>query len=207
MYILLFFIYITIIICKLFVPYTCMTIKIYIYIYIFFSTVELSQWSGKHIVSTPPAPSNGCPIYVVLGKSDMRTHWMTDTTPHKNGTNPGSTPTRNQVWICDTCHSQINGRKQILIKCNRIEHWVHIRCPYFRPAQYIHIPVLAIYTMNPDSQHPQSQHHQTLPGPGPRPTHSSTNTTTQSKPNPLTTYPTHLPSHPEPNTYPIHALH
>ena len=31
MYSLLFFIYITIIICKLFVPYTCMTIKIYRY--------------------------------------------------------------------------------------------------------------------------------------------------------------------------------
>ena len=50
-------------------------------------------------------------------------------------TNPGPT-TRKQVWICDICHRQIQVRKQISIRCNRIEHWVHLRCAGIRLAQY-----------------------------------------------------------------------
>ena len=30
-------------------------------------------------------------------------------------TNPDPTTTRKQVWICDICHRQIHGRKQILL--------------------------------------------------------------------------------------------
>ena len=41
-------------------------------------------------------------------------------------TNPGPTTTQKQVWICDICHQQIHGRKPISIRCNRLEHWVHI---------------------------------------------------------------------------------
>ena len=37
-------------------------------------------------------------------------------------TNPGPTTARKQVWICDICHLEIKIRKQISIRCNRIEH-------------------------------------------------------------------------------------
>ena len=50
-------------------------------------------------------------------------------------TNPGPT-THKQVWICDICHKRIHGRKQISIRCNMIEHWVHLRCAVIRLAQY-----------------------------------------------------------------------
>ena len=51
-------------------------------------------------------------------------------------TNPCPTTTHRQVWICDICHKQIHGRKQISIRCNRIEHWVHLKCAGICPAQY-----------------------------------------------------------------------
>ena len=51
-------------------------------------------------------------------------------------TNPGLTTTRKQVWICDICHRQIQVRKQISIRCNRLEHWVHLRCAGIRLAEY-----------------------------------------------------------------------
>ena len=41
-----------------------------------------------------------------------------------------------QVWICDICHKQIHGRKQIFIQCNMIEHWVHLRCAGICETQY-----------------------------------------------------------------------
>ena len=50
--------------------------------------------------------------------------------------NPGPTTTHKQVWICGICHRQIQVRKQISIRCNRIEHWVHQRCAGIRLAQY-----------------------------------------------------------------------
>ena len=51
-------------------------------------------------------------------------------------TNPGPTTLNKRVWICDICHKQIHVRKQISIRCNRIEHWVHLRCAGIRQAQY-----------------------------------------------------------------------
>ena len=51
-------------------------------------------------------------------------------------TNPGPTTIRKQVWICNICHRQIQVRKQILIRCNRIEHCVHQRCAGIRLAPY-----------------------------------------------------------------------
>ena len=51
-------------------------------------------------------------------------------------TNPGPTNTCKQVWICDICHTKIQVRKQISIRCNRIEHWMHLRCAGIRVAQY-----------------------------------------------------------------------
>ena len=51
-------------------------------------------------------------------------------------TNPDPTTTHKQVWICNICHKQIHCMKQISIRCNRIEHWVHLRCTGFRQDQY-----------------------------------------------------------------------
>ena len=51
-------------------------------------------------------------------------------------TNPGPTTLFKKVWICDICHKQIHVRKQISIRCNMIEQWVHLRCAGIRQAQY-----------------------------------------------------------------------
>ena len=51
-------------------------------------------------------------------------------------TNPGPTTRNKRVWICDICYKQIHVRKQISIRCNRIEHWVHLRCAGIHQAQY-----------------------------------------------------------------------
>ena len=51
-------------------------------------------------------------------------------------TNPGPTTQNKKVWICAICHKQIHVRKQIFIRCNRIEHWVHLRYAGIRQAQY-----------------------------------------------------------------------
>ena len=51
-------------------------------------------------------------------------------------TNPDPTTSHKQVWICDICHKQIHVRKQISIRCNRIELWMHLRCASIRQAQY-----------------------------------------------------------------------
>ena len=74
-------------------------------------------------------------------------------------TNPSPTTTHKEVWICDICHKQIHGRKQISIMCNRIVHWVHLRCADIRQHN-IHMPGPAIYIDKPDSQLTQ---HNTIP--------------------------------------------
>ena len=51
-------------------------------------------------------------------------------------TNPGPTTLNKKVRICDICHKQIHVRNQISIRCNRIEHWVHLRCASICQAQY-----------------------------------------------------------------------
>ena len=51
-------------------------------------------------------------------------------------TNPCPTTLNKKVWICDICHKQIHVRKQISIRCNTIEHCVHLRCAGIRQAQY-----------------------------------------------------------------------
>ena len=64
----------------------------------------------------------------------MRTRWIIKAGDVE--TNKGPTTTHKQVSICDICHKQIHGRKQISIRCNRIEHWVHLRCAGICLAQY-----------------------------------------------------------------------
>ena len=83
------------------------------------------------IVSAPPAPSNGGPITTFwvsrpCGPAGWLAMFLIKASDVE--TNPGPTTTRKQVWICDICHRQIQVRKQISIRCNRIEHWVHLRC-------------------------------------------------------------------------------
>ena len=51
-------------------------------------------------------------------------------------TNPGPTTSNKRVWIRDICYRQIHVRKQISIRCSRIEHWVHLRSAGIRQAQY-----------------------------------------------------------------------
>ena len=90
------------------------------------------------MVSTPPAPSNGCPI-TVLGQAGGTDGWLAMLLIKASDvdTNPGPTTTRKQVWICNICHRRIQVRKQISIRCHRIEHWVHLRCAGICLAQYI----------------------------------------------------------------------
>ena len=83
----------------------------------------------KLCMSLPPQQCG--PDYRFLGKSVMRTDgWLVLLLMKAGGveTNPGPTNTPKQVWIC--------ARKQISIRCNRIEHWLHIRYAGIRIAQY-----------------------------------------------------------------------
>ena len=97
--------------------------------------VELSQrtQADLQIVSNPPAPSNGGPIYRF-----GHTGWLVLLLTKAGDVeiNPGPTTLNKRVWICDICHKQIHVRKQISIRCNRIEHWVHLRCAGNRQVQY-----------------------------------------------------------------------
>ena len=81
-------------------------------------------------------------------------------------TNPGPTTLNKKVWICDICHKQIHIRKQISIRCNRIEHWVHLRCAGIRQAQYTDTWTCHLHR---ESRLTQTQHHPTTPDPCPSP--------------------------------------
>ena len=75
----------------------------------------------------PPEMRTRLPYF--WGKPAMQTRWMAGNAPHKTGdveTNLGPTTTCKQVWISNICHIQIQVRKQISRRCNRIEHWVHL---------------------------------------------------------------------------------
>ena len=91
-------------------------------------------------MSNLPAPSIGGPIYRFFwacrpcGPAGWLALLLTKAGDVE--TNPGPTTLNKKVWICDICHKQIHVRKQISIRCNRIEHWVHLRCAGIRQAQY-----------------------------------------------------------------------
>ena len=104
--------------------------------------VDLSQrtQAAVQIVSNLPAPINGGPIYRFFWacRPCRPAGWLA-LLLRKAGdveTNPGPTTLNKKVWICDICHKQIHVRKQISIRCNRIEHWVHLRCGGIFQAQY-----------------------------------------------------------------------
>ena len=79
-------------------------------------------------------------------------------------TNPGPTTLNKKVWICDICHKQIHVRKQISIRCNRIEHWVHLRCAGIRQAQYTDTWTCHLHR---ESTHTSHRHNTTPPLPTP----------------------------------------
>ena len=90
------------------------------------------------IVSTPPTPAMGARLLFLASRPCRPAGWMAMLLIKAGNveTNPGPTTTHKQVWICDICHRQIQVRKQISIRCNRNEHWVHLRCAGNRLAQY-----------------------------------------------------------------------
>ena len=103
--------------------------------------VEMSPrlQTDVQFVSKPPAPRNGGPIYRSWANRTCGLAGWLALLLMKAGdveTNPGPTTTHIHVWICDICHKQIHGKKQISIRCNRIEHWVHLRCAGICIAQY-----------------------------------------------------------------------
>ena len=76
-----------------------------------------------HFWASRPCGPAGCLALLLTKASDVET-------------NSGLTTLNKRVWICDICYKQIHVRKQISIRCNRIEHWVHLRCAGIRQAQY-----------------------------------------------------------------------
>ena len=139
-------------------------------------------------------------------------------------TNPGPTTTHKQVWVCDICHKQLHGRKQISRMCNRIEHGVHLRCAGIRQTHYTntwnchihresglttHMDITSSHPSIPWSKHPTHSPH-TPPQPKHRHTYNTPHVPTglvKPKPNYLIHSPPFHPSRPEPNTYTSHILH
>ena len=100
--------------------------------------VTLSQqlWqTAVQIVSKPMPPAMGpdLPYFFWVSRLSGLVGWLIKAGDVE--TNPGPI-THKQFRICDICHKQIHGRKQISIRCNRIEHLVHLICAGIRPAQY-----------------------------------------------------------------------
>ena len=102
--------------------------------------VELSQRtkSAVQIVSNLSGPAMGARLTVFWGMGPHGSAWLAWllTKAGDVETNPGPTTLNKRVWICDICHKQIHVRKQISIRCNRMEHWVHLKCAGIRQAQY-----------------------------------------------------------------------
>ena len=99
--------------------------------------MELSQrtQAAVQIVSNLPAPQQRWPDLPFFGHAGHADPLLL-TKAGDVETNPGPTTLNKKVCICDICHKQIHVRKQISIRCNRIEHWVHLRCAGIRQAQY-----------------------------------------------------------------------
>ena len=101
--------------------------------------VELSQRSGKPCANCvdPSGPQQWEPDYRFwASRSCGPAGWLAMLLKKAGDveTNPGPTTIRKQVWICNICHRQIQVRKHISVRCNSIEHWVHLRCAGIRLA-------------------------------------------------------------------------
>ena len=109
-----------------------------IYITLALNDIVYQQWSchsdhrllcklrrnlGPHCLENRPCGPDGWLALLLIKACDIET-------------NPGLTTTHKEVWIFDICPKQIHDRNQISIRCNRIGHWVHLRCAGIRLAQY-----------------------------------------------------------------------
>ena len=138
------------------------------------------------IVSTPPTPSNGGRItYFFASWPCGPAGWLAMLLIKAGDveTNPGSTNTRKQVWICNICHRQIQVRKPISIRSNWIEHWVHLRCADSRLAHYT--DTWTCHQHKKNQTHNTHRHNTTLPEPDP-----SRPPTPPTPPQPKHTHPT-----------------
>ena len=104
--------------------------------------------AAVQIVSNLPAPSNGGPIYRFWACGPAGWLSLLLTKAGDVETNPGPTTLNKKVWICDICHKQIHVRKQISIRCNRIEHWVHQLV--YSPNYYIQIFQTQLFACSED---------------------------------------------------------
>ena len=157
--------------------------------------VEQSQQTqaAVQIVSNLPDPRNGArfTVFWACGPAGWLSLLLTKAGDVE--TNPGPTTLNKKVWIYDICHKQMHVRKQISIRCNRIEHWVHLRCAGIRQAQYTYLDLPSTQRIQ---THTSYRHNTTLPlptlvqPPYPLPTHT-TATKTQ-------THVQHSPSPPAP---------
>ena len=106
------------------------------------TTQPYKRWSCHSGLKLPcklcrTSPPPDLPCFGHAGHADPLDGWRCCS--QKAGdveTNPGATTLNKKFWICDICHKQIHVRKLISIRCNRIEHWVHLRCAGIRQAQY-----------------------------------------------------------------------
>ena len=79
-------------------------------------------------------PQQWRPDLPFLGMPVMRTRWMAGATANKSGwcrhqsRSDNLKQTSLDLWYLPV--------KKISIRCNRIEHWVHLRCAGIRQAQY-----------------------------------------------------------------------
>ena len=115
-------------------------------------------------MATPPAPSNEGPIYRFWASQPCGPAGWLARLLIKAGdveTNQSPTTTRKQVGICGISHRHIHVRRQILIRCNRIEHWVHLRCAGIRLAQYTDTCTCHIYIQR--IQNHNTYRHNTTP--------------------------------------------
>ena len=115
-----------------------------------------------------------------------------------------------QVWICDICHRQIQVRKQISIRDNMIEHWVHLRCAGIRLAQYTYSWTCHQHKKHRLNTTPPSKTLAQAAHPLPLHHHRNHNTDTYptspcssriGKAQTQSSHPQHLPPRPELNTY------
>ena len=130
-------------------------------------------------VSNLPSPSNGGSIYCFWAcRPCGPAGWLALLLINAGDVeiNAGPTTLNKRVFICDIWH------KQISIRCNSIEHWVHLRCAGNHQAQYTR------YLDLPSTQriqtHTSHRHNTTPPLQAPYTTATKTQTHVQHSPCP-----------------------
>ena len=148
------------------------------------SARAVTKCSANCVENLPP--QQWVPDLPFLGKSTMRTRWMAGNTSHKRCRDKSRSDKHIQTSLdCDICHKQIHVRKQISLRCDRIVHWVHLRCAGIRQSQYTdtwtchqHIECRLTkhtYTTPPHPHRPWSKPPTHSPHTPPQPKHTSNN--------------------------------